>query len=865
MKNIFIFWLTLTIIIINPQNFQKVFAYDNIENVADTSKTNRDLQSKNRLSTNEEALEQQAKKLYEMGQTSKALPLLRKAIAFYHAEGNIKSEAIAQINLALIYQQLGQWERAEETINNATTLLPDLTAVNERKRILAQTLDVRGQLELSRDRSEIAFTTWEKAAKIYRELNDFNSYTRSKIYQAQALQTQGLYGRAIKTLTQIRDDLKTEPDNLLKAKALLSIGDVLRRVGRYEESESILKESLTIAEKLESPQTIGDISLSLGNTLRLQEQTQVAFDYYRKAILSPLPEQQVLGKLSQLSVLIAESELSSIPVLVSEIENLITQLPPSTTAIDARISLARNLMELKQNNPNYREKELENAVFIRHLATAISEASKIGDRRRESEAMGNLGTLYEREGQLTQAQELTQKALLTAQTINASDLSYQWHWQLGRIFRVRGDRARAIAAYTKSVDNLTALRSDLVAVSSEVQFSFQENVEPVYRQFVDLLLQPPSSDAVSQTDLKLAREVLESLQVAELDNFFRDACLDTEQVEIDRLDPNAAIVYTVILKNRLEVIVAIPGQPLRNYRTAISQEELEINLTSLLSSLKLPQRQLNSVLLQQLHQWLIAPVEADLAANKIDTIVFVPDGILRNLPPAIIHDGDRYLVEKYNLAIAPSLQLVAPEPFTIAEREILLAGITDTRQNFPSLPGVREEIREINALYRSEVLLNNSFTENNFNQTIEDSNYRIIHLATHGKFSSNLEDTFVLTWDERINIDELRTLISADKKQLEPIELLVLSACETATGDKQAALGLAGIAVRAGARSTLASLWAVSDKATVELMTNFYQELKNSNITKAEAIRRAQLTVLQDEEFSHPYFWSAFILVGNWL
>ena len=864
MKNIFIFWLTLTLIIINPQNFQKVFAYDNIKNVADTSKINRDLQSKNRLSTNEEALEQQAKKLYEMGQTSKALPLLRKAIDSYHAEGNIESEAIAQINLALIYQQLGQWERAEETINSTTTLLPKIPAVNERKRILAQTFDVRGQLELSYNQAETAFITWEKAAKIYRELNDFNSYTRSKIYQAQALQTQGLYARAIKTLTQIKDDLKTEPDNLLKAKALLSIGDVLRRVGRYEESESILKESFTIAEKLESPQTIADISLSLGNTLRLQEQTQTAFDYYRKAVLSPLPEQQALGKLSQLSVLIAESELSSIPILVSEIENLITQLPPSTTAIDARISLARNLMELKQNNPNYREKDVENAVFIRHLAAAISEASTIGDRRRESEAMGNLGTLYEREGQLTQAQELTQKALLTAQTINASDLSYQWHWQLGRIFRVRGDRDRAIAAYTESVDNLTALRSDLVAVSSEVQFSFQENVEPVYRQFVDLLLQP-SSDAVSQTDLKLAREVLESLQVAELDNFFRDACLDTEQVEIDRLDPNAAIVYTVILKNRLEVIVAIPGQPLRNYRTAISQEELEINLTSLLSSLKLPQRQLNSVLLQQLHQWLIAPVEADLAANKIDTIVFVPDGILRNLPPAVIHDGDRYLVEKYNLAIAPSLQLVAPEPFTIAEREILLAGITDTRQNFPSLPGVREEIREINNLYPAEVLLNNSFTENNFNQTIEDSNYRIIHLATHGKFSSNLEDTFVLTWDERINIDELRTLISADKKQLEPIELLVLSACETATGDKQAALGLAGIAVRAGARSTLASLWAVSDKATVELMTNFYQELRNSNITKAEAIRRAQLTVLQDEEFSHPYFWSAFILVGNWL
>ena len=857
-----LFWLTLILMILNPQNFRGVIAQEKLPDRSYTIKRTNTL-PKSQSSNRGAELEQQAQKLYEGGKTSAAIPLLEKAIAFYRTEENITGEAIAKINLALIYQQLGQWEKAEATIDNITALLPNITAVNERTRIFAQTLDVRGQLELSRGQAEIALITWKQAAANYREIGDLDSFTRSKIYQAQALQTQGLYSRAIDTLTQIKDDLKTEPDNLLKVRALLSIGDVLRRAGSYEESASALQESLAIAEQLESSSTLADIYLSLGNTSRLQEKEETALDYYDRAIASPLPEQQVLGKLNQLSILIDRSNIASATPLITEIKNLISQLPPSPTSIDARISLVRNLSQLKQNHPDL-DSATTNSDSIRYLATAISEAQQIGDRRKESVAIGNLGTLYEREGQLAEARELSEKALLIAQTINAPDLSYQWQWQLGRIYRDLGERENAIAAYTKSVADLTALRSDLVAVSSTVRFSFQDNIEPVYRQLVDLLLQP-SAETVSQTALQQAREVIESLQLAELDNFFRDSCLNVEEVEIDRLDPSAATIYTILLENRLEVIVAIPGQPLKNYQTVIPQEDLEIDITSLLSALKLPQRQLDLTLLQQLHQWLIAPVEADLVANQIDTIVFVSDGILRNVPPGVLHDGDRYLIEKYRVAIAPGLQLVAPQPIAIAEPELLLAGVTEARQDFPSLPGVKKEINAIDALYPAEVLLNNSFTEDNFNQTVEESDYKIVHLATHGKFSSDLEDTFILTWDERINIDELNNLISVDKKQLEPIELLVLSACETASGDKQATLGLAGIAVRAGARSTLASLWSVSDEATVMLMTDFYRELKNSNITKAEAIRRAQQKVLQSETFSHPYYWSAFILVGNWL
>ncbi|NJP20430.1 MAG: CHAT domain-containing protein [Hydrococcus sp. CRU_1_1] len=404
------------------------------------------------------------------------------------------------------------------------------------------------------------------------------------------------------------------------------------------------------------------------------------------------------------------------------------------------------------------------------------------------------------------------------------------------------------------------MRGDLVAISSQVQFSFRESVEPIYRELADLLLQP----GASQTNLKQAREIIEALQLAQLDNFFRDACLDTKPVQIDQLDPSAAIVYTIILPDRLETITAIPEQPLRHYTTNLSQKKIEQTTFSANSTIQSYWLPVDLEPLQQLYDWLIRPIEGDLAANQIQTLVFIQDGVLRDIPPAVFHDGKNYLIEKHNIAIAPSLQLIDPQPFAIRNRELLLAGLTEARQGFIALPGVKLELESIEAQFPAELLLDKSFTEANFDKTVTTSPYEIVHIATHGQFSSEAENTFILTWDGRITIDEFNNLLRGDKQQIRPIELLVLSACQTAIGDKQATLGLAGMAVRAGARSTIATLWDVNDISTTQLMTYFYQKLSD-NLPKAEALRHSQQKILQEPSFSHPYYWSGFILVGNWL
>ena len=441
----------------------------------------------------------------------------------------------------------------------------------------------------------------------------------------------------------------------------------------------------------------------------------------------------------------------------------------------------------------------------------------------------------------------------------------------------------AIAAYTKAYDALQSLRTDIATINPEVQFDFRDEVEPVYRQLVELdvnyaqTLEREGNNADSQARLIQARDAIESLQVAQLNNFFREACIEASPQVIDAIDPSAAVVYPIILEDELEILLSLPNQPPHLYKSDVSQTELEATTEeikrSLLSSVIPVESELPQY--QQVYNWLIQPLETELVNNQIKTIAFVLDGGLRNIPMSILHDGDRYLVEKYALALTPGLQLLNPKPLTTVKLDAVTGGLSELRQDFEphssfgDLPKVTEELQTIRDIGLAESsLLNREFTKAAIAQKIASSNSSIVHLATHAKFSSKAEDTFILSWDGQINITELDDLLRDDTfNRQNEIELLVLSACETASGDPRATLGLAGVAVQAGARSTLATLWSVVDESTAQMMGEFYRQLQKSATTKAnkaEVLRQAQLALIRDEKFNHPHFWSAFILVGNW-
>jgi len=830
---------------------------------------------------NAQELVQQGKTLYEAERFNDAAVVFKQAAAAFQATGDGLRRAMTLSNVSLCYQQLGQWTEARQASAESLNLLQtgqNLGTSTERSQILAQALDVQGRLQLSQGQAELALNTWQQAASTYAQINDKTGLTRSWINSAQALQALGLYRQAQKTLTESTQILQKEPDSALKATGLRSLGNVLRIVGDLEKSRQLLQQSLSVAKRWSrlsvppsaspSNQAISDALLSLGNTAKAQQDTQAALKYYQQAATaSASPTTLIQAQLNQLRLLLESKQLSAAQALTSQIQAQLASLPPSRKSVYAYINFAY-LMRLRQANAIHTPSSLEIGQL---LATAIQQAKTIRDPRAQAYAQGHLGGLYEQTQQWSTAQSLTQQALILAEAINAPDITYRWQWQLGRLLKAQGDITGAIAAYTESVKILQSLRNDLVAINPEIQFDFRDEVEPIYRQLVDLLLQAQAGKQPSQSNLVQARAVIESLQLAELDNFFQVACLQGKIVQIDQVidqdDPQAAVIYPIILADRLEVILKLPLLPLRHYKTTIAQSEVEKLLEDLQQKIIEPDRlRETQSLSQQLYDWLLQPAEADLAKSQVKTLVFVLDGSLRNIPMAALYDGQQYLIQKYAIALTPGLQLLAPKSLARQQIKALSAGLTEARQGFPPLTNVAMELNQIKSEIPSTVLLNQKFTSTNFQEEINSVPFPVVHLATHGQFSSKADETFILTWDGRINANQLDNLLRI-RNQGRPnaLELLVLSACQTAAGDKRAALGLAGVAVRAGARSTLASLWNLDDLSTAVLMSQFYRELASNHLTKAEALRQAQLALLKNPQYQRPMFWAPYVLVGNWL
>ncbi|MBN3952093.1 MAG: CHAT domain-containing protein [Nostoc sp. NMS7] len=831
------------------------------------------------VATDPASLLQQGKLLYNTGNFAKAVEVLKEAVQAYKQQGDTLRLAATLSNLSLAYQQLGAWSQAQQAITESLNLLKGEDE-NQNLQIFAQSLDIQGRLQLRMGQSEAALATWQQTEKIYKQVDNKSGVVRSLINQAQAWRTQGFYPRSVKTLEEVSQTLKSQPDSIEKTVSLRSLGDALLVVGDLEKSRQALEESLRIARNLQSSADIGASLFSLGNNARKQQDKTKAIIYYQQTVeASPSPLTKVQAQLNHLGLLIQDQQWLEVQTLLPLIESQLDKLPLSRASIFAQVNFSQKLSKvnsgvLQASSQNYYSgfSRKDSALL---LASAIQQSRNLGDKRAEAYALKSLGGLYEESRQWSEAQDLTRQGLALAQSSNAPEITYTLQWQLGRLLWLQKDINGAIAAYDAAVETLQSLRKDLVVnkdiVNQDVQFNFRDSVEPIYRQSVELLLKSQEGKP-DEKILEKARQRIEALQLAELDDFFREACLQGQRVTLDQVvdqdNPTAAILYPIILEKELQVIVKIPKQPLQSYTTQISHTEVEKLLVELRKNLVNPTAtkavQTHS---HEVYNWLLKPIESQLQKSGVDTLVFVLDGPLRNLPMAALYDGKQYLVEKYAIALSVGLQLLDPKPLVQQQLRAITAGLTQPPPGFSKFAPLLAIKSEFEGITKAGVsttsLLDKDFKKKNLESEIGAASFNIVHLATHGQFSSRFEDTFILDFDGEINVKDFDTLFRSQGKTI--VELLVLSACQTATGDSRAALGLAGAAVRAGARSTVASLWQIDDESTAMFVSAFYRELKSGKITKAEAIHRAQLQLLKHPNYKAPSFWSAYVLIGNWL
>jgi CHAT domain-containing protein len=414
------------------------------------------------------------------------------------------------------------------------------------------------------------------------------------------------------------------------------------------------------------------------------------------------------------------------------------------------------------------------------------------------------------------------------------------------------------------------VRSKITADCRGTLLSFRNVVDPLYLEYAGLLLKQAgdfSDEEKIQAMLEEVLQIVEQRKTAEIQDYFKDACVTALESRITRLEeisPSAVALYPVLFPEKTVMILRLPDK-IEWIEAPVETELVKRTAKNFRIRLENPENDFFMGDANRLYEWLIRPLSSILEDQSVDTLVFVPDGVLRTIPLAALHDGEKFLAERFSIVTTPGLTLTDPNPLKTRKITILLAGITESVQGFSALPAVSRELAKIRSLYESHVLKNEEFTGQNLEKSLRRQPYTVMHLATHGQFDPDPEETFIMTHKGKLTLNDLDQMMRLSQYRQQPVELLTLSACQTAAGNERAALGLAGVALKSGARSALATLWFIDDQAASRLVSRFYRELKKPETNKARALKLAQVSLLNEKNYRHPAYWAPFLLIGNWL
>lgn len=706
---------------------------------------------------------------------------------------------------------------------------------------------------------------WSEAIRLARQAGNADLEAQALARRGEAYRIAGALNDAGADLRAALAKAETAGDQMLIAATSGALGNLELVLQHPDAAEKLLTRSLELARRLGDRALAASSSNDLGNLYLAAGRTVEAGRAYTEAGANA----RAVGD----PVLIATTEINTARLGLRSGDLKATALgqaidrlqlaPPSVNGGLALVS-AGNLILERGGSLSAGERALAERAF----RAAKSNADALHNTRLASLAQGGLGRLDAHLGRSDDAARLTGQALFSAQQGAAADLLFRWEWQQARLAAQRGDVDAALAGYRRAVAALEAVRRDIPVQYQDGRSSYRVTFGPLYREFGDLLLRRAAADPTHAQALRLeARNTIEQLKESELLDYFRDSCIadfKSRQRAIETIAPGSAVLYPISLPDRIELLVSF-GQEQAQFTVPVSEATLSSEVQRFRELLE--KRTTNEYLVpaRQLYDQLIRPIDAALVAHHVDTLVIVPDTVLRIVPFAALHDGRNFLVERYATAIAPSLQLIDPKRMQAGGALALVVGVSQAEQGFVALPEVPREVAGVHAIEGGKTLLDNAFTETSFADALKTAPYNVVHMATHAEFSTDPRQSFILAHDGKLTLDKLEADIKFDERRDSAVELLVLSACETASGDDRAALGLAGVALKAGARSAVASLWYVSDQAAGDLVIDFYRNLQSGQLSKAQALQAAQRKLIAGLRFSHPAYWAPFLLIGNWL
>jgi CHAT domain-containing protein len=738
--------------------------------------------------------------------------------------------------------------------------------------VMATSLLQQGHDAFRRGAFEQAADTWQQAAQSARQTGRPLEQSDAQVALAQAYLALGFQTRAAQSLELAAALAQSEGDRSRQAAALDLLGQAYLAAGRPDPALETLENAQRLATEAGDQTRMATVLHTLGAVqAALNQDTEALASYKEARRLAEATQMQTLAAIATINVGKVALKLGQWQDAQIQFDDALTQvrrLPDSHDKAYGLISIGLGYASLRAHLPAAGDRLNVLAADVFEEAGEIAKA--LGDARAASYALGHRGHLYEQERRYDETLLLTRLAVGFAQQVHAPESLYRWEWQTGRILRAQNRLDQAIPAYQRAADLVQTLRPEMVAGAAETSSSFRESSGRLFFELADLLLQRASGTSTreeAQPYLIKAREAVELFKTAELRDYFSDECVDafqTRPTKLEDVSRQAAIIYPIILPDRTELLVSLPDG-MHRLTVPVSQVELTEEVRAFRSLLQKETTREYLRRAQRLYDWLLRPLESTFAQFNLDTLVIVPDGPLRMIPFAALHDGKQFVIAKYAVATTPGLNLTDPKPMARDHIEVLTAGLSDAVQGFPALPNTAGELNGIGLLFKTHRLLNQEFRFPRMEQEMKENPFTIVHIASHGKFEREVKNSFLLTFDDKLTMDHLNQVIGRFRYRDQPLELLSLSACQTAAGDDRAALGLAGIAIKAGARSALATLWFISDEASSALVVEFYHQLQDPTVSKAMALRNAQLKLLENPDYQHPIYWAPFLLLNNWL